>query len=106
MAYSPSCRVHPAAVVSPEVQLGENVEVGPLAVIEGRVTIGDDCVIRAGAYLVGPLTMGKGNQVYSGAVLGESPQHLKYKNEPTSLEIGDHNIFREHVTIHRGTTYS
>jgi UDP-N-acetylglucosamine acyltransferase len=50
--------------------------------------------------------MGCGNVVYSGCVLGERPQHLRYNDEPTSLEIGDHNIFREHVTVHRGTVQS
>ncbi len=106
MFYSSNCRVHPTAVISPEVQLGENVEVGALAVIEGPVTVGDDCVIRPGAYLFGPMTLGRGNSVYTGAVLGERPQHFNYQNEPTTLEIGDGNIFREHVTVHRGTTYS
>jgi UDP-N-acetylglucosamine acyltransferase len=106
MSFPSSCQIHPAAVISPQAQLGENVEVGALAVIDGAVSIGDDCVIRPGAYLFGPTTLGSGNLVYSGAVLGERPQHLKYNNEPTTLEIGDHNIFREHVTIHRGTTYS
>jgi UDP-N-acetylglucosamine acyltransferase len=93
-------------VVSPEARLGENVEIGALAVIDGPVQIGDDCVIRPGAYLYGPMTLGQGNIVYSGAVLGERPQHIKYNDEPTTLEIGDRNIFREQVTIHRGTTYS
>ena len=106
MSFPSSCRIHPAAVISPEAQLGDNVEVGPLAVISGPVTIGADCVIRPGAYLFGPLTMGRGNSVYSGAVLGERPQHFKYNDEPTTLEIGDHNIFRENVTVHRGTTHS
>jgi UDP-N-acetylglucosamine acyltransferase len=50
--------------------------------------------------------MGRENQVFPGAVLGERPQHLKYQGEPTRLEIGDRNIFREGVTIHRGTTHS
>jgi UDP-N-acetylglucosamine acyltransferase len=50
--------------------------------------------------------MGSGNIVYSGCVLGERPQHLRYNDEPTSLEIGDHNIFREHVTVHRGTAHT
>jgi UDP-N-acetylglucosamine acyltransferase len=50
--------------------------------------------------------MGRGNVVYSGAVLGERPQHLRYNNEETSLEIGDHNVFREYVTVHRGTSQS
>lgn len=106
MSFPSSCRIHPTAVIAPEVQLGENVEVGALAIIEGDVQIGDDCIIRPGAYLYGPLTMGRGNVVFSGAILGERPQHLKYNNEATWLEIGDNNIFREHVTIHRGTTCS
>jgi UDP-N-acetylglucosamine acyltransferase len=92
MSFPSSCRIHPTAVIS--------------AVIEGKVIIGDDTVLRPGACLFGPMTLGRGNSVYSGAVLGERPQHLKYNNEPTSVEIGDHNIFREHVTIHRGTTCS
>jgi UDP-N-acetylglucosamine acyltransferase len=50
--------------------------------------------------------MGQGNVVFSGAVLGERPQHLRYNDEPTGVEIGDHNIFREHVTVHRATTHS
>jgi UDP-N-acetylglucosamine acyltransferase len=99
-------RVHPTALVSPEAELAEGVEVGPYVVIEGRVRIGPDCVLRPGALICGPLTMGRGNLVYSGAVLGERPQHLKYNDEPTGVEIGDHNIFREHVTVHRGTTHS
>lgn len=106
MSFPSSCVIHPSAVISPEVQLGENVQVGALAVIEGPVKIGDGCVIRPGAYLYGPLTMGQDNLVHSGAILGERPQHLRYNDEPTSLEIGDRNIFREHVTIHRGTTFS
>ena len=47
--------------------------------------------------------MGRENQVFTGAVLGDRPQHLKYQGEPTRLEIGDYNVFREGVTIHRGT---
>jgi len=104
MAFPTSCRIHATAILSPEVQLGDNVEIGPLAIIEGKVTIGDDCVIRSGAQLYGPLTMGRGNIAHSGAILGDSPQHLRFNNEPTSVEIGDRNIFREYVTVHRGTT--
>ena len=106
MPIAQSAVVHPTAVVSPEADLGEGVRVGPYAVLEGRVRLGRGCVVRPGAYLIGPLTMGGHNVVYSGAVLGEAPQHLKYDNEPTSLEVGDNNIFREHVTVHRGTTQS
>jgi UDP-N-acetylglucosamine acyltransferase len=101
-----SARIHPSAIVSREAELDPSVEVGANAVIEGNVKIGPDCVIRPGAYLFGPITMGAGNTVFTGAILGEKPQHLKYNNEPTSLEIGAGNVFREFVTIHRGTTYN
>lgn len=99
-------RIHPTAVISPEAELADDVTVGPYCVIEGKVTIGPGCVLRPHALLCGPLTMGRGNVVFSGAVLGEKPQHLKYRDEPTAVEIGDHNIFREQVTVHRGTTHS
>jgi UDP-N-acetylglucosamine acyltransferase len=103
---APSARIHPTAVISPEAEVAEDVVIGPYTVIEGRVRLGAGCVLRPYVHLCGPLTMGRGNIVYSGAVLGERPQHLKYNDEPTSVEIGDHNVFREHVTVHRGTTHS
>jgi UDP-N-acetylglucosamine acyltransferase len=106
MSSSTPAQVHPSAVVSPEAVLADGVVVGPHVVIEGAVTVGPDCVLRPHATLCGPLTMGRGNIVFSGAVLGDQPQHLKYNGEPTSVEIGDFNIFREHVTVHRGTTHS
>jgi UDP-N-acetylglucosamine acyltransferase len=106
MSSSPGPRIHPTAIISPEAELHESVVVGAHVVIEGKVIVGPDCVFRPHALVCGPLTMGTGNTVYSGAVLGERPQHLKYNDEPTSTEIGDNNIFREQVTIHRGTTHS
>jgi UDP-N-acetylglucosamine acyltransferase len=99
-------RIHPTAILSPETELAENVEIGPYVVLEGRVRLGPGCVIKPYVHLCGPVTMGTGNVVYAGAVLGERPQHLKYNDEPTWLEIGDHNVFREHVTVHRGTNHS
>jgi len=104
MAIAPSARIHPTAVISDEADIGDNVSVGPFAVIDGPVTIGPDCIIKAHACLVGPLTMGRGNVVFPNAVLGERPQHLKYNDEPTGVDIGAHNTFREGVTVHRGTT--
>jgi UDP-N-acetylglucosamine acyltransferase len=106
MAIAQSAQVHATAIVSAEAVLGEGVTVGPYAVIEGPVTLGPECQVRPHATLIGPLTMGRANVVFSGAVLGERPQHLKYNNEATGVEIGDCNIFRENVTIHRGTTQS
>jgi UDP-N-acetylglucosamine acyltransferase len=99
-------RIHPTAIISAEAELADDVVVGPYVVIEGPVRLGRGCVLRPRACLCGPLTMGRGNIVFTGAVLGERPQHLKYQDEPTTLEIGDENIFRENVTVHRGTTHS
>jgi UDP-N-acetylglucosamine acyltransferase len=93
---------HPTAIISDEARIAEDVRIGPFAVIEGPVVIGPGCTIDAHARLIGPLTLGANNAVGSGAVLGGAPQHLGYKGEPTTVEVGDGNVFREHVTIHRG----
>ena len=106
MASAQPSRIHPTALISPEAELADDVVVGPYAVIEGRVCIGSGSVLRPFVHLCGPLTMGRNNQVYTGAVLGERPQHLQYHDEPTRVEIGDDNIFREGVTVHRGTVQS
>jgi len=106
MASPKSCRIHPTAIISPEAELADDIVIGPYTVIEGKVRIGSGCVLRPHVHLCGPLTMGKNNQVFSGAVLGERPQHLHYHDEETSVEIGDDNIFREGVTVHRGTAQS
>jgi len=106
MASALTPRIHPTAVIAPEAELAEDVQVGPYVVIEGPVRIGAGCILRPHALLCGPFTMGRGNVVFTGAVLGERPQHVHYKDEPTRLEIGDENIFREHVTIHRGTAHT
>jgi UDP-N-acetylglucosamine acyltransferase len=106
MPIAQTARVHPSAVIDPQADLGENVQVGPHVVIEGPARVGPGCVLRPGVHLIGPLTLGRDNHIFSHAVLGERPQHLHYRDEPTGLEIGDHNIFREHVTVHRGTLQS
>jgi UDP-N-acetylglucosamine acyltransferase len=100
MAERPS-RIHPSAVIADEAEIAGDVEIGPFVVIEGRVRIGPGCVLRPSVHLVGPLTLGRDNHVFTGAVLGERPQHLKYNGEPTGLEIGAGNTFREGVTVHR-----
>ena len=95
--------IHPTAVIDPEAEIAPDVQVGPYAIIEGRVRIGPGCVVEGHACLSGPMEMGRDNFVGHGAVLGKSPQHRGYRGEETSLEIGDENVFREHVTVHRGT---
>jgi UDP-N-acetylglucosamine acyltransferase len=98
--------IHPSAIISPEAELAPDVRVGALAIIEGAVKIGAGTVIHPRAHLIGPLIMGQQNEVHPNAVLGGKPQHLQYRDEPTRLEIGDGNTFRENVTVHRGTTHS
>jgi UDP-N-acetylglucosamine acyltransferase len=95
--------IHPTAVISADAELAPDVQVGPYAIIEGPVRIGPGCIIEGHACLSGPLVMGADNFVGHGAVLGKSPQSRTYRGEPTLLEIGDGNTFREHTTIHRGT---
>ncbi len=95
--------IDPTAHIGPEVKLGENVTVREYAVIEGDVTIGDDCLIEPFAVIRGPTVIGKRNHIYQFASIGEGCQDLKYKGEPTTLTIGDDNVFREHCSVHRGT---
>lgn len=77
--------------------------VGPYSVIGEGVELGEDCEIMSHVVLGGPTRMGKGNRIFPYASLGLDPQDMKYRGEPTCLEVGDENIFREFVTVHRGT---
>jgi UDP-N-acetylglucosamine acyltransferase len=95
--------VHPSAVIDPEAEIAHDVRIGPYAIVEGPVRLRPGCVVESHACLSGPLTMGRDNFVGHGAVLGKSPQHKGYLGEPTALVIGEGNVFREHVTVHRGT---
>ncbi len=106
MNIAQTARIHSTALISEDARIADNVDVGAYAVIDGNITIGPDCIIRPGAHIYGNTTIGRGNHFYTGAVIGETPQHLKYAGEPTRVEIGDGNVFREHVTVHRGTTHS
>jgi UDP-N-acetylglucosamine acyltransferase len=95
--------VHPTAVVAPEADLAFDVQIGAYAIIEGPVRIGPGTIIESHVCLCGPMELGRENFVGHGAVLGKSPQHKGYRGEATTLRIGDGNVFREHVTVHRGT---
>jgi UDP-N-acetylglucosamine acyltransferase len=95
--------VHPAAQVDPAARLAAGVTVGPFAVVGPDVEIGEGTEIGAGAQVQGPARLGRDNQVFPYACIGFPPQDLKYGGEPTRLEIGDRNQFREFSTVHRGT---
>ncbi len=103
MTLAMSDLIHRTAVIGPEVEIASDVQVGPYAIIEGPVQIGAGCIIEGHACLTGPLVLGCNNYVGHGAVLGKEPQSRVYKGQPTSVQIGENNTFREYVTIHRGT---
>lgn len=93
--------IHTTAVVSPRAEIGEGVRVGPCAVIEGEVEIDADCEIGAHAVIKRFTIVGKRNRVFEHAVLGGEPQDVKFRGEPSRLIIGDDNLIREYVTLHR-----
>lgn len=95
--------VHPTALVAPGAQIGEGTVIGPYVVIGPEVTIGRRCRVGASTIVEGRTTIGDDTEIYAFASIGLAPQDLKFKGEPTALVIGRHNVFREFVTIHRGT---
>ncbi|MFC1512913.1 acyl-ACP--UDP-N-acetylglucosamine O-acyltransferase [Thermodesulfobacteriota bacterium] len=95
--------IHPSAVVDPAAELDSTVQVGPFVVIEKGVRIGADTVVGPHTVISGPTTIGVGNKISPFVNLGAPPQDLHYQGEETTLEIGDHNIIREYVSLHRGT---
>lgn len=95
--------IHPTAIISPKAELGKNVRIGPYCIIGPDVTLGDHCVLHSHVVLDGPSTFGKNNEFFPFAAIGGKTQDLKYIGEPTALEVGDNNVFRENTTVHRGT---
>ncbi|MFT5879525.1 MAG: UDP-N-acetylglucosamine acyltransferase [Moritella sp.] len=95
--------IHVTAIVHETAKIGKNVAIGPWSIIGENVEIGDDCVIASHVVIKGPCKIGQGNRFFQYGSIGEECQDLKYAGEATRLEIGDNNVFREGVTIHRGT---
>ena len=95
--------IHPTAIIDPRAELDSSVEVGAYSIIGPDVRI--DAGTRIGSHVVikGPTTIGKQNQIFQYSSLGEQPQDKKYRDEPTTLEIGDNNTIREFCTFNRGT---
>jgi len=98
-----NARIHPTAIIDPSAQVGEGCEVGPYCVIGPKVELGPECHLLHHVSLSGPSKIGRGNRFYPFTSIGQQTQDLKYTAEPTYLEIGDGNTFREFVTVHRGT---
>jgi UDP-N-acetylglucosamine acyltransferase len=97
-------QIHSTAIVDPSAQIGAGSEVGPYCVIGPNVTLGENCWLQHHVTLCGPTRAGARNKFYAYCSIGQQTQDLKYKVEPTYLEIGDENTFREFVTVNRSTT--
>ncbi len=95
--------IHPAAIIDPGARIPQSCRIGPYCVVGPQVEMGDDCELVSHVVLHGPTRMGRNNRIYPFAAVGIDPQDVSYHGEPTRLEIGDDNIFRECVTINRGT---
>lgn len=95
--------IHPTAIVDPKAELAEGVEIGPWTYIGPGVVIGKETIVEPHVIIRGPTVIGERNHIYQFSSIGERTPDLKYNDEPTRLIIGDDNVIRENVTIHRGT---
>ena len=97
--------IDPRAAVDPAAKIAEDVTIGAFAVIGPHVEIGPGCVIGPHAVVTGWTRLGASNTVYQFASIGDAPQDKKYAGEPTRVQIGSGNVFREYVTVNRGTAH-
>ena len=97
--------IHPSAVISGAVELAEEIEIGPFSLIDGRVRIGARTRLIAHATILGDTEIGADNVIHPNVVIGDEPQDIAYTGGPRQVKIGDSNVFREGVTIHRGSEH-
>lgn len=96
--------IHPSSLVHPDAELGDDIDIGPFCTVGAGVRIGDGCKLRSHVVIDGPGTdIGENNTFYPFTIIGADPQDLKYHNEVTQLIVGNNNVFRESVSVHRGT---
>lgn len=95
--------IDPLAIIDPSARLADDVTVGPWTIIGPEVEIGSGSIIASHVVIKGPTRIGRNNHIYQFSSVGEDTPDLKYQGEATRLIIGDHNVIREGVTIHRGT---
>ena len=96
-------QIHPTAIVDSKAEVGAGTIVGPYCVISAKVVLGENCWLQHHVTLEGPMMAGAKNRFYACCSIGQQTQDLKYAGEPTYLEIGDENTFREFVTVNRST---
>src|SRR4051794_33852494 len=99
-----SPQIHPTAIVDPKAAIGNGTIVGPYSIVAAGVVLGPDCWLQHHVTVSGPMTAGARNKFYAYCSIGQQTQDLKYPGEPTYLEIGNDNTFREFVTVNRSTT--
>jgi UDP-N-acetylglucosamine acyltransferase len=97
-------QIHPTAIIDARAEIGAGTTIGPYSVIGPDVVLGPDCWLQQHVTLAGPMRAGAQNKFYAFCSIGQQTQDLKYKGEPTYLEIGNENTFREFVTVNRSTT--
>jgi UDP-N-acetylglucosamine acyltransferase len=95
--------IHPTAIIDSAAKIAQSCRIGPYCVVGPEVEMGEDCELISHVTVQGPTRIGRHNRFFPFTSIGLPPQDLKYKGEPTRLEIGDHNTIREFVTINRGT---
>lgn len=98
-----STQIDQHAVVHPGAELGNGVSIGPFAVVEAGAVIGDGTLVMPHAFIGTGARVGRDCRIHVGAVVGHAPQDLKYRDEPTTCEVGDRTVVREYATLHRGT---
>ena len=96
-------KIHPSAIIGPEVELGQDVAIGPGAILDGAIKIGDFTEIGPYAVITGNVSVGRETRIFTGAVIGSPPQDLKYRDQKTFVRIGERNTIREYVTINPAT---
>jgi UDP-N-acetylglucosamine acyltransferase len=97
-------QIHPTAIVDAQAEIGAGTIIGPYCIVAAGVVLGAECWLQHHVTLCGPTTVGARNKFYAYCSIGQQTQDLKYQAEPTYLQIGDENTFREFVTVNRSTT--
>ncbi len=98
-----SPRTHPSSVIGASVELAPGVDVGPFCMLEGRIRLGPRTRLIGHVTILGDTELGEGNVLHPGVVIGNEPQDLTYSGVPRAVRIGNRNVFREQVTVHRGS---
>ncbi len=95
--------IHPSAIIDPLAEIHPEAEIGPYVVVDGPVRIGRKSRVMAHATILGWSEIGEENEIHPGVILGDAPQDTAYRGAETYLRIGNHNVLREYVQVHRGT---